>query len=303
MSTHVETVVDRQNSPRGLKLLRARSEIYRQATFLQKVQLFLTVIVPVAGAIIGFIWPDARGYVATLSLAITVLDAAVLDRAQRNQLKLAAKISEIFDTEVLQMPWSTHAVGAPPSPEQIVQAADAWSKGDDNLRDWYPTAVAVAPIHLARALCQRTNLWYDSEMRRRYSGILLTAALTLCGVLIVVGLALKVSLIDFSATVLAPTAPILVWTLRDFYRQRDTADAQALARSEVEQLWNLVISGNCGTDDCDRRSREIQNTIYARRVSSPLVFPGLYNRLRPGMEAQMNVGASELLRQAGIIAA
>ena len=110
MNTNTETVVDRQNSPRGLRLLRARSEIYRQAVTLQKTQLFLTVVVPIVGAIIGFIWPDARGYVATVSLSITVLDAALLDRAQRNQLKLAAMISEVFDTEVLQMPRSTHAV-------------------------------------------------------------------------------------------------------------------------------------------------------------------------------------------------
>ena len=207
----------------------------------------------------------------------------------------------MFDTEVLGLPWSAHVAGAQPSPEQIAQAADAWKGGDDNLRDWYPTAVGRAPLHLGRVICQRTNLWYDAELRRKYSGILLSAVLIGCGLLVVIGLSKNMTLVDFAATILTPAAPMLTWALRDFYRQRDTADAQTTARAEVDQLWALVISDKCGPDECASRARELQNTIFTRRSSSPLIFPGIYNRLRPGMEAQMNVGADELLVQAGVV--
>ena len=300
MSSQSQTVADRQNSNHGLTLLRARSAVYRNAVRLQKAQLGLTVLAPFVGAVLGIFWPDVRGYVATLSLLITVLDAGLLDRAQRNQLKLAARISEVFDTEVLHIPWSAHAAGARPSPEQINHAAGTWSEGDEKLRNWYPTAVVQAPLHLARVLCQRTNLWYDAELRRRYSGVLLGTVVTSLVALFIVGLFARMTLVDFAATVLTPAAPILVWALRDFYRQRDTADAQGTARVEVDQLWALVISGKCEPEECLSRARELQNTIFARRSTSPLIFPGLYNRFRTGMEAQMNVGASELLAQAGI---
>jgi len=300
MDAQGQAVVDRQNSLRGLKLLRARSEVYRQAKSLQKLQLLLTVVAPLVGAVLGIICPDARPYVATLSLTITVLDAGLLDRAQRNRLKFAAKVSEEFDTEILDLPWSAHVAGAHPTPEEITRAANAWQRGDEKLHDWYPKDVGKAPLHLARAICQRTNLWYDAELRRQYSGILLAVSLTSFAVLFVIGLVRQITLIDFAATILAPAAPILVWTLRDFYRQRDAAEAQSAARAEVEQMWALVLAGDCGAEECARRARELQNTIYSRRSSNPLVIPGLYNRLRPRLEAQMNAGAAELLAQAGI---
>lgn len=300
MTVQGKTVGDRQNSDRGLKLLRARSTVYRRATRLQKVQFFLTVLLPIAGAIAGILLPAARGFVATFALLITIIDVGLLDRMQRNQLKFAARVCEVFDTEVLLLPWSAHAAGARPSPEQIDEAAGAWPDGDANLRNWYPVAVARAPIQLARVICQRTNLWYDAELRRRYSGILLWLVVLSLTALFVLGLLARMTLIDFAATVLTPAAPVLVWALRDFYRQRDTADAQAGAQAELEQLWALVVSNKCDENECLNRARELQNTIFARRSSSPLIFPGLYNRLRPGLESQMNVGAEDLLTQAGI---
>jgi hypothetical protein len=297
------SVVDRQNSPRGIKLLRARSSTYRRAARMQKVQLWLAVLAPFVGSVLGILISGVRPYVAAVSLVITLLDVALIDRLQRNQLKLAARICEVFDTEVLQLPWSNHAAGAPPTPEQIDEAADSWRSGETELRDWYPVAVARAPIHLARVICQRTNLWYDSELRRRYSGILLSVVIGALVILFAGGLVAKINLVDFVATVLTPAAPMLLWALRDFYRQRDTADAQAAARAELEQLWKLVVSKQCEADECLSRARELQNTIFTRRSTSPLIFPGLYSRLRPGLEGQMNVGAEELLAQAGIHAA
>lgn len=300
MSSTGPSIAERQNAPRGLKLLRARSEIYRRASALQKLQLVLTVLVPFITSVIGIIYPDARGYVATIAVFVTLLDVALLDRIQRTQLKLAAKVCELFDTEVLDMPWSGHVAGTQPSPEQISEAADAWSGGDKNLTDWYPVSVGRAPFHMARVICQRTNLWYDAELRRKYSGILLGSIIAGCAALIAIGLSRPISLVDFAATVLTPTAPMITWALRDFYRQRDTADAQVAAKVEVDQLWKTVISDGCGVDECSKRAREFQNTIFTRRSTSPLIFPGLYRYLRPGMEKQMNVGDSELLAQAGV---
>lgn len=45
------------------------------------------------------------------------------------------------------------------------------------------------------------------------------------------------------------------------------------------------------------RSRELQDAIYNHRVSSPLIFDWIYNRLRSQMEERMNAGAQELVDQ------
>ena len=89
-----------------MRLVRARSQTYREASRLLLVQLFFVVLLPVVGAISALIWPKIGPYVAFMSLVIAVLDAAWLDRLQRWKVKLAAKICEQFDCELLEIPWN-----------------------------------------------------------------------------------------------------------------------------------------------------------------------------------------------------
>ena len=295
----LNSIPERQNFHEFLRLLRARSELYRQAVHVQVAQLTLTVLVPVIIAITGVLVPSTRPYVATTAIAITLLDIALLDRTMKRRLKIAALVCEEFDCALLNLPWNRFTAGKRPEPETIASADRRWPEGNSKLLNWYPAAVGVAPLHLARIVCQRTNLWYDATLRERYSNVLLVVALFIVLALVAVGLIANLTLTDFVVTILSPCAPLLSWALRDAFRQRDAADAQKTARGEAEALWELVIDGGCTDEECTRRSREFQNTIFQRRVSNPLLFPLIYKRLRPGMEADMNQGAAALLEQAG----
>lgn len=299
----LNSIPARQNGPQFMLLLRARSETYRRATQLQVIQLIVTVAVPVASAVIGLIFLDVRPYVATIAIAVTLIDIAVLDRAMKRRLKTAALICEEFDCKLLEIPWNRFAAGKHPEHEIITAAERGWPHGDDKLVNWYPAAVGLAPMHLARIVCQRTNLWYDATLRERYGNLLLIAAVAIVITLVLAGLAANLPFADFVVTILAPCAPLLSWALRDAFKQRDAADAQKTARAEAEALWDLAITGGCAEDECARRSREFQNTIFQRRVANPLIFPVVYDRLRPGMEVDMNLGAKALLYQAGIVVA
>lgn len=294
------TIPARQNAPEFIRLLRARSQTYRRAVQLQVVQFVLTVTVPVASAILGLLVAEARPYVAALALAITLIDITVLDRALKRRLKTAALICEEFDCALLEMPWNRFAAGKRPAPEVISEADRRWPKGNEKLEDWYPPIVGSAPLHLARIVCQRTNLWYDATLRERYSNVLLVGAIATVLCLCAAGLIANLSFTDFVVTIVAPSGPLLSWALRDTFKQREAADAQKIARGEAEALWELAIANQCADDDCARRSREFQNTIFQRRVNNPLLFPMIYKRLRPEMETDMNLGAAELLRSAGL---
>lgn len=291
----------RQNEPQFMQLLRARSETYRKATRLLIIQLIVTVAVPVVSAVIGLIFSHARPYVAMIAIVVTLIDIAVLDRAMKRRLKTAALICEEFDCKLLEIPWNRFAAGKRLEHETITSAEREWPHGDDKLLNWYPAAVGLAPMHLARVVCQRTNLWYDATLRERYGNVLLTVAVVIAIGLVSAGLAANLPFADFVVTILAPCAPLLSWALRETFKQRDAADAQMTARSEAESLWDLAITGGCDENDCARLSREFQNTIFQRRVANPLVLPFVYNRLRPGMEVDMNLGAEALLKQAGIV--
>ena len=294
------TIPERQNAPDMMRLLRARSEIYRGAEKIQWAQLLFTVLLPVVSAVVGLAVPATRPFVAALSLALVLIDISLLDRSMKKRLKTAALVCEDFDCALLEMPWNRFATGKPAEPETIASADRRWPEGDEKLKDWYPAAVGKAPLHLARVVCQRTNLWYDAKLRENYSIYLFIFAGAAVAGLVIAGLAVKLTFSDFVGTVLAPATSILAWSIREAFKQRDAAEAQKTTRAEAEALWELVVLGDCPPEECTRRSREFQNSIFQRRVSNPLMFPMIYKRARDDMEKDMNLGAEALLRQAGI---
>lgn len=79
-------IAELQNTPHFLRLLRARSEIYRRATHLQLVQVTLTVVVPVVMAIVALFMPAIRPAAAAVSVSLTLIDIGFLDRALKRRL-------------------------------------------------------------------------------------------------------------------------------------------------------------------------------------------------------------------------
>jgi hypothetical protein len=295
----VNNIVEAQNSPEAIELMKARQEVYARATGLQVAQLVCTVLLPFAFAIAGIVNESLRPYVAFAAFALTLIDIASLDPGQRRLLRLAARISEQFDCNVLQLPWNKFVAGRPVDPEVSVEAAGRWRGNEERIRDWYPTAVGGAPLHLARVICQRTNLWYDSALRRRWGSLVRASALALVLLLIAAGLWRNLSMTAFAVTILAPATPLLTWAFREHYRQKDAADAIETIKGEAEALWDQAKGGSVDPETCLTRSREFQNAIFARRALNPLVFPFTYTLLRGQMEMQMNRGAAAYLSEIG----
>jgi hypothetical protein len=290
-----------QNEEEPLKLLRARTHIYTRATRMMIVQLLLTVIVPGAGAVLVLFRPDFRAYVAAASLAIVIIDPLLLDRQYKILLKQAAKIAEQFDCTVLSLPWDQFTVGNRVDAEDIHAAARAYAAHHDDtkLLGWYPESVGAAPLHLARIICQRANLRYDSKLRRSYAVVIQIIAWALSCGLAIYGLIQNLQMRDLVLS-MAPAAPILAWAAREYYRQRDTADLLEDLKNEAEQLWTRARVGECDVPGCLQKSREFQNAIYTRRATSQLVMPFLYLIKRSRLEDEMNQGAAALLRDLGI---
>lgn len=301
MKSDMNQINRRQNTEPFLNLLRARSSVYESASAMQRLQLLVALILPIIAAALGFVVPESRPYVASVSLIIAVVDVCWLDRSQRARLRLAAGISERFDCTLLELSPNKFVTGRPISPEIIEGAAGRWTAGDARLENWYPNIPEVVPLELARIICQLANLWYDSELRRSYGQALLSVVVILGIVMLVVGIGLNLSTIDLVATVFVPFAPVLLWGLREQYRQRDAADANETIRNEAETLWEQALANMHDLAGCTSRSREFQDAIYSRRAANPLIFPLLYRFRRKRLETQMNRGAAARLKAAGYI--
>jgi hypothetical protein len=201
------------------------------------------------------------------------------------------------------MEWNAFLVGSRIDPEDVF--ADACKKLSDKdeqrLVNWYPLVVKELPLHLARLVCQRTNLWYDSALRKRYRVFLLSGCVALIAVAGFASLAIDNTMTTFVLSTLAPMTPVMIWVLRECNRQAATCELLDRLNDEVKKLWDH--SRREGTEqEISMRSRELQDAIYNHRASSPLIFDWVYSLLRRKMEERMNAGADHWvseLRAAG----
>ncbi|MCG6205838.1 S-4TM family putative pore-forming effector [Rhodopseudomonas sp. HC1] len=292
----MNTIAHDQDSPEFQRLLKARQRIYGDATRCQLLQIIITVVLPVAGAVLAFVHEEARPYVALYGLIATALDVTWIDRIQRRLLKVAAKISEEFDCGVLKMPWNSFVVGKREDVEVIDAAARRWNDDPSSISGWYVGIIATARHPMARLVCQRMNLHYDSSLRKKYGAYLIAGAIASLFALLVGAVAKDLKLID-SAAVAATISPAIFWAIREHFRQSDSATANETLKGEAEKFLDSVRTSGCDDAECERWSREFQDAIFQRRVANPLVLPLVYWLMRGELEKQAQAGADALLRK------
>ena len=293
----VNSIPSDQNSEPLLKLLRARQQIYRTAVGYQIAQFIATVILPLLAAVGGLWLPDWRGPIGAVVIILTGLDVFWLDREMKRQIKVAAKISEQFDCELLQMPWNSFFAGKRVDAQIVHQASTAWDRNIDTITNWYSRAVGAVPHAEARLICQRLNLGYDSALRRTYGKILLVS---FPSIFVVVGLLSYwrgLAALDALVAVLLPLAPLALWSIREYFRQKDAADAVDQIKGEADSFFDKLYANAVKQSDYALRSREFQDALLQRRSQNPLIAPFLYRALRHRLERGMNDTAEEIVRR------
>ena len=290
-----------QNSEDNLKYLKARYAVYRSANFLVSVQIVLTAIVPTAMAVAGIWYTSHKGLFALLGLSIALLDVLVIDRRLGKLSTMAAKLSEDFDCRLFSLPRSNFLVGPGLLPETVREYCQKFpSRKESDLRNWYPEAVSRLPHYLGVVLCQRTNLWYDSELRQRYASLVKWSGISVFCFSFGLAWWMDYSLQEAVLSVMAPMFPFFAWTIRTYWRQSDVSAAQAKNLSSAETLWKQGSRGILTEEKIWPEIRELQSAIYARRSSSPLIVPFFYSILRPKMEDRMNDAAEQLVKESGL---
>src|ERR1700722_4682782 len=240
-----------QDAESQLTFLRARQFTYSRATRLLLVQLLITVAIPAFGALLTLFHPERKPLIAAVSLLVLFFDILWLDRRQRALLKLAAKLAEQFDCAVLQLDWDEFTVGDKVEAEEIHTASKNYSRrhDDSNLRGWYPQEVGALPLRMARIVCQRTNLRYDSKLRLSYSSVIATLAVSLVVLLFIYGFVNNLSMTAWVLT-FTPATPFLSWAGREFFRQRDISEPLTKLQKRAEAFWVDALTNGCSEEHC-----------------------------------------------------
>ena len=288
----MNSINDIQNQPQQIDLLVAQRHLYSDAKKLFVCRMVSALIVAVMGPIIAIVYPDYAGYVGLFSLLYLLLDIGAIETAECGKKHSAAKIQELFDTRVLALPWSDAVVGQPPQTEVISRALRNNGKvGRELLQNWYAPEVASVPIALGRFLCQRTNLAWDKDLRKRY-------AVLLSGVMIVVVVGALVAAIKFQLAVstvfgglVLPLIPFIEITIRQIINHFRAATETNELIVKIEDIINRVCVGEA-VEGLDALSRTFQDELYRHRRSCPLIFDWVYWLLRSGQEKDMQYSIS-----------
>ncbi|MBS0217726.1 MAG: hypothetical protein JSR63_06040 [Proteobacteria bacterium] len=293
-TTASNNIGERQNSAPMIKLLRARRRVYGHVKGLQRVYFLIALVLPIISLVVAFNFDKAKPSLSLLALIIGALDAMFFDPWRKQKIKMAARLQEEFDCHVLEMAWNKFTAGARVSPEDV----DAYGRellkrdAEGQLKDWYPSDARRLPLHLARLVCQRTNLWYDSKLRRTYRTCLWAITALYFLALLMFGLDLPLS--DFILAVLVPFGPFFTWVVREHHRQTDTIALVDRLTGEIEGSIDRL-SNPESQEDAQARARELQDAIFAHRAGSPLVSDLVYKFKRRTLEEQMQAGASEFI--------
>jgi hypothetical protein len=264
------------------------------------ISVIMSVPVVIAWSILVALFPPLAVYAALWGIVATLLELLIFSRLQKNAQEKAAKIQQIFDCEVLQFNWASLNCGVRVEPETIIDASKRYKRKKRNLtelQNWYPVSVDQLPIYQARVICQRSNIWWDAQLRRRYSKWIVFILFALTVIVFLIGLIGGLTLEKFLLAVLAPLTPAFVFGLRQYTEHNEAAVRLDRLRENAEALVQEIINRRYTSQDFEKESYSLQTQIYDNRRRSPLIQDWLYSQLRNEDEEKMNKGAESLVQE------
>lgn len=292
----MNAIPSRQNAPAAIDRLAAQRHLYTRAKSVLALAIVLSVPCVVAGSITGALYPPFKPFAALWGIAVALVNILILDRWQRGLTRQAAMVQELFDCEVLEIEWNAVKVGERPAPEDVTAASDGYKKRHtaiDALIDWYPTDVGRLPLPLARVICQRANCTWESRMRTVYAGCIIAALVLVVATVSFVALGAECTMSTFVLAVANPVMPAVLLGAKQALDHLDAARSSEKLASHANGL--LSSAKDLSDEEHARSSRLLQDEIFDRRRSAPLVFDFLYRWLRPARDLQMNKAAQELV--------
>lgn len=259
--------------------------------------MILSIPVAICAVITAIVKPELSGYIAIWGILVVVLDLYVFTPWVKKLQDSAARIQELFDTKVLGIAWNAISIGKKPDPELIHEKAKKHGMDEESivdLKEWYPIIIDRVPEAFGIIISQRSNVWWDAKMRRKYILALLVILVSIAFSLIGYGLYEKKDMFDFLAYIVAPLASTYIFGYRQITEHSDAADRLDNLKELSEKIWSDALEGK-GVVSLKSESRALQDQIFDHRKKNPPIFDFLFRWFRDGNEVLMNKGAETLV--------
>jgi hypothetical protein len=281
-------ISERQNEPKNLRLLAAQRQLYTEEkhwTYLWYI-VATTIALLVSGALNAF-----SGYAAMITLfaAIVAMAEIFLLPVIRKRRILAAGIQEVFDCEVLQLPWN-RALTQPPDNHEIDWAVERFkrrknqTKEWDRLRDWYGYSplIKTAALPQARLECQQENLYWNTGLGGFWRGLLWSGLAILVVILLIIGFNAQWSVTQYFSGPMLLVLPIMFAVFKTSVDHHRVMERLAYLSNVLEQLREDAQKAHAVTreDAMLFPTRELQTEIFHHRCNNSPVPDEIYDWLR-----------------------
>ncbi|MEY0320112.1 S-4TM family putative pore-forming effector [Providencia stuartii] len=294
------SITTRQNLNMNIKLLAAQRRLYAKAKIVLGLHMILSVPIAILSAILVIIEPEFKGYVVIWGATVVLFDLFLFTPFVNKTRENAAKIQELFDTKVLDLPWNDNIADKKPELELICEESSKYKINPKRpLEDWYPLLIDGIPEAYGTIIAQRTNIWWDSHIRRKYAFVLVMFVIALLCLVLVYGIYQKQDVFQFFVFVLIPLVPTFVFCYRQITEHYKAAALLDKLKDKVNKIWSDAISSvNRKSNDkkIKRQCRQLQDLIFEHRKKNPPVFDFIFTMLRAGQEDVMNQTAEELVK-------
>jgi len=292
-------IARKQNEQKQLERLAAQRELYSSAKRFHGFQIIIAVVLPISLSVIACIFPKISVLIAIYGVISFLVDIAILEPLISRKRTKAAKIQELFDCDVLQLPKSPLKTVDDIKVEEVLLYYDAHVKIKSNIekiRDWYSPAVSSLPLYVGRILCQRTNCWWDSKLRVNYSNFLKYSSIAVFGLILLAGYFADLSLVNFTLIVSA-LIPFFQFSIKQHNENLEASNRLDQLVNYSNSLWEKALL-LFPVDEISLDSRKLQDEIYEHRKKSPLILDFIYGSFRDKDEVLMNRSSQILVEEA-----
>lgn len=303
-----------QNESPCIDRLVAQERLYGRSKHWLGAQLWLALIGGIAGSVTAYLYADLKFAVGLYGLFVLVLEALWLNPRHKQWREAGAHALEDFDNRLLGMKWNSYRAPEPKSLSDLLNEHGQHTPQTLNpeLLNWYQPVGQSAqrklddlPLPLARLVCQRQNVWWDSRQRQAYAEWLrwiLFGSMVLTAVFAVLYVrqhggtpaqALESALLVF----VLPLAGFFKPMYQMYTEQRDAIVQIDKLRDTGADIWKTALA-DPESPELLRLSRALQDEIYEGRRRRPVVFDFIYKRLRPRQEQDNQHNTERLVEEA-----
>lgn len=289
-------IVETQDRKENIDLQLAANTVYRKAKILRIILFSLalpfTLLLAYTCNQYSLLLEDKEWILASYAVCIALINQG-LESAIRRLTKTAASIQEVFDTRVLKIeinPTLDSVFIDDAAIYRYSKKAKLNAKLLESKTTWYDKEVSDIPTNIASVLCQRANVSYDFSLRARYQSTLIAVTTIAFICLLLIALTNNLSVRSLLIEVVIPGIPLLIFAIQEISRSKDSSD---------NLLWMKEFINEALKDGkiTLKRLRQIQDRIFAHRVQTPLIPEFVYERMRTGLEDQMNYSIASYISE------